>query len=296
MMSMCEESWWRPNAITFSVLMHGYRREGKLSGACDVGREMIAKGYFPTPVEINLLIRSLCQEGRADEAKNFMEECLKKGCAVNVVNFTTLIHGFCQKNELDAALSVLDDMYLINKHPDAVTYTTLIDGLAKQGRMEEAINLANKMLHRGVLPTAVTYRTVIHRFCQQRRVDDLVKLLEKMLSRQGCKTAYNQVIEKLCGFGYADEAYKLLGNVLRTASRVDANTCHILMETYLKERNPLSSYKVACRMFNRNLIPDLKLCDKVKDRLMQDGRVEEADKLMLRFVERGRNLPQLQRA
>ncbi|XP_009600019.1 pentatricopeptide repeat-containing protein At1g09900 [Nicotiana tomentosiformis] len=296
MMSLCEESWWRPNAITFSVLMHGYRREGKLSEACDVGREMIAKGYFPTPVEINLLIRSLCQEGRADEAKNFMEECLKKGCAVNVVNFTTLIHGFCQKNELDAALSVLDDMYLINKHPDAVTYTTLIDGLAKQGRMEEAINLANKMLHRGVLPTAVTYRTVIHRFCQQRRVDDLVKLLEKMLSRQGCKTAYNQVIEKLCGFGYADEAYKLLGNVLRTASRVDANTCHILMETYLKERNPLSSYKVACRMFNRNLIPDLKLCDKVKDRLMQDGRVEEADKLMLRFVERGRNLPQLQRA
>uniref|UniRef100_A0A0V0HM96 Putative ovule protein n=1 Tax=Solanum chacoense TaxID=4108 RepID=A0A0V0HM96_SOLCH len=153
----------------------------------------------------------------------------------------------------------------------------------------------HKMLHRGVLPTAVTYRTVIHRFCQQHRVDDLLVLLEKMLSREGCKTAYNQVIEKLCGLGYTDEAYKLLGKVLRTASRVDSNTCHILIESYLKEGNPLSSYKVACRMFNRNLIPDLKVCDKVRDRLMQGGRVEEADKLMLRFVERGHKLPQLQR-
>ncbi|KAF3620381.1 hypothetical protein T459_21303 [Capsicum annuum] len=209
-----------------------------------------------------------------------MVECLKKGCSVNVVNLTTVIHGFCQKNELDAALSVLDDMYLINKHPDAVTHTTLIDGLGKQGRMEEAIDLANKMLHRGLLPTAVTYCTVIHRFSQQ----------------YGCKTAYNQFIEKLCGLGYPDEAYKLLGKVLRTASRVDANTCHILIESYLKEGNPLSSYKVACRMFNRNLIPDLKLCDKVRDRLMQGGRVEEADKLMLQFVERGHKLPQHQMA
>ncbi|KAM3270273.1 pentatricopeptide repeat-containing protein, mitochondrial [Capsicum chacoense] len=295
-MNMCEEWWWKPNAITFSVVMHGYRREGKLSEACDVAREMIETGFFPSPVEINLIIRSLCQEGRANEAKKFMVECLKKGCSVNVVNFTTVIHGFCQNNELDAALSVLDDMYLINKHPDAVTYTTLIDGLGKQGRMEEAIDLANKMLHMGLLPTVVTYRTVIHRFSQQCRVDDLLKLLEKMLSRQGCKTAYNQVIEKLCGLGYPDEAYKLLGKVLRTASRVDANTCHILIESYLKEGNPLSSYKVACRMFNRNLIPDLKLCDKVRDRLMQGGRVEEADKLMLQFVERGHKLPQHQRA
>ena len=101
MMKMSEEEWWTPNAITYGVVMHGLRGEGKLSEACDFVREMIRKGFFPTPVEINLLIQSLCQEGRMDEAKKFMQECLSKGCAVNAVNFSTLIHGYSQKDDLD---------------------------------------------------------------------------------------------------------------------------------------------------------------------------------------------------
>ncbi|CAL5411702.1 unnamed protein product [Camellia sinensis] len=284
MMTSSEEEWWTPNAITYSVVMHGLRRDGKLSEACDLVKEMVSMGLFPTPVEINLLIQSLCREGRVNDAKKFMEGCLHKGCAVTVVNFTTVIHGFCQKDDLDAALSLLDDMYLSNKHPDTFTYTTVINALGRKGRIEEAIELTKKMLQKGLVPSPVTYRTIIHRFCEQGRVEDLLKLLEKMLSRQECRTAYNQVIEKLCSFGNLNEAYKLLGKILRTASRIDAITCHMLMESYLGKGIPLLSYKVACRMFNRNLIPDLKLCEKVSKRLMLEGKADEADKLMLRFV------------
>ena len=288
MMNASEEEWWVPNAITYSVLMHGFRREGKLSEACDTVREMVKKGFFPTPVEINLLIQNLCRECKVDEAKRFMEECLNNGCAINVVNFTTVIHGFCQNGDLESALSLLDDMYLSNKHPDVFTYTTLIDALGKKGRTEEATKLAMKMLKTGLIPTPVTYRTVIHQYCRVGRVEDLLRLLEKMLLRQDCRTVYNQVIEKLCSFGNLEQAYKLLGKVLRTASKVDADTCHMLMESCLRKGIPLMSYNVACRMFNRNLVPDLKLCEKVSKKLVMEGRSEEADKLILRFVERGR--------
>ena len=53
MMNVSEEELWTPNAISYSVVMHGLRKEGKLSEACDVVREMVSKGFFPTPVEIN---------------------------------------------------------------------------------------------------------------------------------------------------------------------------------------------------------------------------------------------------
>uniref|UniRef100_M4EU94 Pentacotripeptide-repeat region of PRORP domain-containing protein n=1 Tax=Brassica campestris TaxID=3711 RepID=M4EU94_BRACM len=185
-------------------------------------------------------------------------------------------------------LSVLDDIYLINKHADVFTYTTLVDALGKKGRIEEATKLTNKMLHKGIDPTPVTYRTVIHRYCQMGKVDDLV--LEKMLLRQKCRTV-NQVIEKLCGLGKLEEADKILGKVLRTASTSDAKTCYVLMEGYLKKGVPLSAYKVACRTFNRDLIPDVKMCEKLSKRLVLEGKVEEADQLMLRLVERGRILP-----
>ncbi|GJW66626.1 pentatricopeptide repeat-containing protein [Tanacetum coccineum] len=252
---------------------------------------MIEKGFSPTPAEINLLIQSFCQESRPKDAKKLMEECLNNGCDVNVVNFTTVIHGFCQNKDLETAFSVLDDMYLNNVQPDAVTYTAIIDTLGKNGSIEEAVQMTKKMLHKSLIPTPVTYRVVIHRFCQHGKVDELLSLLEKMLSRQPCKTAYNQVIEKLCSLGNLEEAYKLLGKVLRTASRTDANSCHMLMEHYLRKGDPLSSYKVACRMFSRNLIPDLKLCEKVSKSLVVHGKSHEEDELMLRFVERGKISP-----
>ena len=104
-------------------------------------------------------------------------------------------------------------------------------------------------------------------------------------------TVYNQVIEKLCGLGKLEEADKILGKVLRTASTSDAKTCYVLMEGYLKKGAPLSAYKVACRMFNRDLIPDVKMCEKLSKRLVLEGKVGEADQLMLRLVERGRISP-----
>lgn len=78
-----------------------------------------------------------------------------------------------------------------------------------------------------------------------------------------------------------------MGEVLRTASRIDARTCHVLMQSLISKGDPFPAYKVACRMFNRNLMPDLKLCKKVRKTLTLDGKIKEADNLMLQFVEHG---------
>ncbi|KAL3616865.1 hypothetical protein CASFOL_039259 [Castilleja foliolosa] len=294
-MMSASEGWWSPNAITYGVIMHGLRREGKLSEARDVIREMIRHGFYPNPVEINLLIQSFCRAGETGQARKLMEECLKSGCAVNVVNFTTVIHGFCKTGDLDSALSVFDDMYLNDKHPDEVTYTAVIDALGKKGRINEAIEMTKKMIHSGTNPTQVTYRSLIHNFCKHGKVNDLCKLIEKLVLRENCKTVYNQVIEKLCYFGYVDEAYGLLGKVLRTGSRIDANSCHIVMRSFLKNENPIGSYRVACRMFNRNLVPELKVCEEVSKKLVLIRKFDEADKLMLRFVERGHIEPKVKK-
>ncbi|KAJ8419995.1 hypothetical protein Cgig2_008506 [Carnegiea gigantea] len=287
MMNMSEEEWWTPNAITYSVLMCGFLKEGKLSEACDVVNEMIMRGFLPSPTEINSLLVPLCREGRMDEAKGFLEECLKKGCDINVINFTTVIHGYCQRNDLEAAVSLLDDMYLVNRRPDVFTYTTIIDAFGKSGKMEEATKVILKMLGRGILPTSVTYRMIIHRYCQHGRTEDLLKLLQKLLPKQAYRIAYNLVIEKLCRFGYQNDAYGLLNKVLRTASRIDAHTCHVLMESYLNRGSPLLAYKVACRMFRRNLAPNLNLCKKLSNRLALEGNMKAAGDLIMHFVERG---------
>jgi pentatricopeptide repeat protein len=182
---------------------------------------------------------------------------------------------------------LLDDMYLSNRHPDVVTYTVVVDALGKKGKLKEAMELVERMLNRGLLPTPVTYRTVIHRYCEWGKMEELLSLLDKMLARQACSSAYNQVIEKLCAFGKLGEAYNLLSKILRTASKRDAETCKVLMESFLSRGLTIQAYNVACRMFQRNLIPDIKLCQKVDSQLVLEGQRQAAGKLIIKFVERG---------
>ncbi|KAG7026447.1 Pentatricopeptide repeat-containing protein, mitochondrial, partial [Cucurbita argyrosperma subsp. argyrosperma] len=293
-----------PPQVEYSAIVHAYCKEGKIKKAKELvgemffkgcapdvvtctsilDREVIGKGFFPNLVEINLLAQPLRWDGQPHEAQQLLKECMSKGCAVNVVNFSTVIHGFGQKDDLEAALSLWDDMYFCNKDP----------GSAKLA-VEDATELSMKMLRQRLAPSPVTYRPVIHQYCRKGRVEDLMKLLKNMISKGRFQTLFNLVIEKLCKFGYLKEADSLLGEGLRTASRTDAKTCHVLMESNSSVGIPMSTYTVSCQMFNRNLLPDLLLCEKVSRRLLIGGKLEEADRLVLRFVERGCVLSQDQK-
>ena len=114
-----------------------------------------------------------------------------------------------------------------------------------------------------------------------------------MLTRQEFKNGYNMVIEKLCRFGYVDKAYDILPKVLRTGSRNDVASCNLLIGAYLKNGLAVKAYNVACRVFNRNLAPNLEICKKVSDRLDLDGFKIEGRKLREKFVERGIISPQI---
>ncbi|KAF7120110.1 hypothetical protein RHSIM_Rhsim13G0117400 [Rhododendron simsii] len=298
-----------PDVVTYSAVVHGFCRIGEVDEAKKLMQVMNKQGCKPNTISYTALLNGLCRSGKSSEAREMMNLSEEEWWTPNGITYSVVMHGLRREGKLseacnvvkemirkgevtwmlryryvDVALSLLDDMYLNDRRPDTVTYTTIINALAKKGRIEEAIELTKKMLRKGLVPSPITYRSIICRFCEQSRVEDLLKLLEKMLSRKDCRTVYNQVIEKLCTLGNLDEAYKLLGKVLRTASRFDASTCHMLMESYMSKGIPLLSYKVGCRMFDRNLIPDLKLCEKVCKRLMLEGKSDEANKLMLRFA------------
>ncbi|CAN6683705.1 unnamed protein product [Malus baccata var. baccata] len=231
--------------VTYTAVLDGYCRLGKVDHAKKMLQHMYKHGCRPNAVSYTALLNGLCRSQNSLEASEMMSTSEEEWWTPNAITYSVVMHGLrkegklvgaCDINDLDTALSLLDDMYLSNKHPDTVTYTTVINTLGKNGPIQEATELMKNMLSKGLDPTPVTYRTIIHWYCQMRR----------MFLRQYCKTAYNQVIEKPCSFGNLEEADKLLGKVLRTASRVDAKTCHSLMDGYLRKGNPLSAYKVAC--------------------------------------------------
>ncbi|KAG6383710.1 hypothetical protein SASPL_156526 [Salvia splendens] len=313
---MLEESKLQPDQVTYNTLIHilckhghGDEALGSYGKQRKEGFEMYKHGCKPNCVSYTALLNGLCRDGNSLEAREMMD--MSEGWwTPNSVTYSVILHGFRREGKLSDACDIMMEMIRKGFYPSPVDINLLIQSLCRVGKTEQARKLMEECLKKGCAVNVVNYTSVIHGFCQNDdlasalsvfddmylnnkhpdahgRVDDLLKLMDKLLPRQSFKTAYNQIIEKLCCFGHTDEAYKLLGRVLRTASKIDVDTCHILMRTFLRNENPLGSYQVASRMFNRNLVPDLKLCEEVSKKLISQKKLEEADKLMLRFVERG---------
>ncbi|XP_042973085.1 pentatricopeptide repeat-containing protein At1g05670, mitochondrial-like [Carya illinoinensis] len=137
--------------------------------------------------------------------------------------------------------------------------------------MHKAKKFMDECLNKGCAVNVVNFTTIIHGFCQKNDLVVALSLLDDMYlsNKHPDAITFTTLIDALGkkgrmedGFGNLEEADKLLGNALRTTSKIDAKTCHIVMEAYLNNGIPLSAYKVAFRMFNWNLIPNLKLCEK----------------------------------
>ncbi|PSS02533.1 Pentatricopeptide repeat-containing protein [Actinidia chinensis var. chinensis] len=267
---------WSSDIVTHTAVSNGLCHVGEVDEARKLPQQMYKDGCRPNTVSYTAFLNRLHRSEKSSETRQMMNLSEEEWWTSNAITYSIVMHELRREEELSEALDLVKEMVNRGFYPTAIEMNLLIqslcqvaiiNALGKKGRIEEATELIKK-IHKGLIPSVVMYQSVSHRFCQQGRAEDLLKLLEKMLSRQKCRTAYNQLIEMLCSFGNLDEAYKLLGTVLRTVSRIDANTCHMLMQSYLSKGSPLLSYKMACRMFNRNLTHDLKLCEKVRKRLM----------------------------
>lgn len=59
--------------------------------------------------------------------------------------------------------------------------------------------------------------------------------MRKVDGRKKFRSAFKQVIGKLCMFGKLKISYKVFDKVLRVASMLDTYTCQILMESNMKK-------------------------------------------------------------
>ncbi|PQQ04672.1 pentatricopeptide repeat-containing protein [Prunus yedoensis var. nudiflora] len=129
---------YRPDVITFTSLIDGYCRAGKLSQGLKLWQEMNAKNVSPSAYTFSVLINALCKENRLQEA-----------------------HGFCKAGNVDEANLIVAEMEEKRCSPDKVTFTILILGNCMKGRMSEAISNFKRMLAIGCAPDNITVDSLI---------------------------------------------------------------------------------------------------------------------------------------
>ena len=88
---MSDEDNCNPNAVTYSVLIHGLCEAGRIGEAFRLKEEMSEKGCQPSTRTYTILIKALCDVGSSDKALGLLDEMVTKGCKPNDHTYTIFV-------------------------------------------------------------------------------------------------------------------------------------------------------------------------------------------------------------
>nr|CAD1826118.1 unnamed protein product [Ananas comosus var. bracteatus] len=144
-----------PNVVTYTSVISGYCKMGRMEEAFRVFNDMIGLGIKPSRVTYNVLIDGYGKAGDMPSAASVYERMALCGCPPDVVTITSLIDGHCRNGQLDDALKLWNEMGRRELRPNIYTFATMINFLCKKNRLGEAQVLLKELNERtDIIPRA----------------------------------------------------------------------------------------------------------------------------------------------
>lgn len=248
-----------PNTYCYNALIKGYCDAGLLKKAhslkVDIARSDNCSANAHT---YTILICSLCRNGLVTSAENIFKEMEEKGCLPAVVTFNSLMHGLCNSRKFEEARKLFSKMEIgknpsvflllsqgssmvphpdsdslklmveqycdaglyfkaykllmkLSTVPDITTYNTLMNGFCKAGNTDAACKLFRELRMRGLTPDSVTYGTLIDGFFRANDEEAAFKVLDMMVG-SGCSptsAAYKSAMTWSCRKNKVSFAFSL---------------------------------------------------------------------------------------
>nr|CAB3445509.1 unnamed protein product [Digitaria exilis] len=83
-----------PNVVSYSTVVDGLFKDGKVAEACDLFHEMMRQGIQPDVFTYNSIVHALCKARAMDKAEVFFRQMVDKGVQPNIVTYANIIHGY----------------------------------------------------------------------------------------------------------------------------------------------------------------------------------------------------------
>ncbi|XP_024642343.1 putative pentatricopeptide repeat-containing protein At1g12700, mitochondrial [Medicago truncatula] len=109
------------------------------------------QGIQPNLYTYTLLVDGICKNGKLKDAKAVYQDLLIKGYHLDVIMYNVMVNWLCKEGLFDEALSILSKMEHNNCTPDVVTYEIVIRALFKNVKNDKAVKLLCEMIDRGLL-------------------------------------------------------------------------------------------------------------------------------------------------
>ncbi|KAE8690974.1 Detected protein of unknown function [Hibiscus syriacus] len=270
------ERGFKPNAITYSMLIDVHFSKGDAERALDVFYEMVGVHIALSDYTFNIIVNGLSKVGwcAMDSALRVYREMCESGISPNVITYTSMVNGLCKSDNMDLALKMHYEMKSKGLQLDVTAFNALIDGFCKKRDMVRAVSffpnsgksgylrmksftaacklflasgLYSEMLTKGIVPDIVTYTVLLNGLYKKGQLQNAHKILKEM-DRQGLTSnvlIYNALIAGHFREGNLEEASRLHNEMLDRGLLPDDTTYDILVNGKAKGENHLSGVSCA---------------------------------------------------
>ncbi|KAF3439688.1 hypothetical protein FNV43_RR17966 [Rhamnella rubrinervis] len=247
-----------PNVITFTSVISGYCKLGRMKEASILFAKMLTFGIKPNAITFNALIDGFGKAGEMGSALFMYENMLVHGCQPDVVTFTSLIDGYQRARQLNQGVNLWHQMNARNIPPNGHTFSVLIQALCKVNRLDEARDFLRQLKWSSIVPEPFMYNPVIDGFCKAGNIDEANIIVAEM-EEKGCrhdKRTFTILIIGNCMKGRMFEAIGLFNKMLAVGCAPDKITVNILISCLSKAGMPNEAYhikKIASEDLNLSL-------------------------------------------
>ncbi|KAJ1390408.1 Tetratricopeptide-like helical domain superfamily [Sesbania bispinosa] len=199
-----------PDVITYTTLIKGLCKVGRLEEAKKKFIEMMAKNLHPDSVTYDTFIWSFCKQGKISSAFRVLKDMERNGCSKTLHTYNSLIFGLGSKRQLFEIYGLMDEMREKGISPDICTYNNILSCLCEGGKTKDATSLLHEMLNKGISPNISSFKILIKAFSKSSNFKVACELFEVALNICGHKEAlYSFMFNELLDGGQLSEAKEL---------------------------------------------------------------------------------------
>lgn len=177
-----------PNSITYSSLIYGLCKEGKISEAVQILDRMKIQDLKPDAVLYSKVIDGFCEIGKFQEAANFLDEMVLAGITPNRVTWglhvrvnNRVVQGLCNSSNFNQAYRLYTCLRSRGITVEAGTFESLIQCYCKKGDVHEAARILGEMVVDGCIPEEGTCNAMLAGLWDRRKVREASESLKTKL-------------------------------------------------------------------------------------------------------------------
>uniref|UniRef100_K3ZQP1 Pentacotripeptide-repeat region of PRORP domain-containing protein n=2 Tax=Setaria italica TaxID=4555 RepID=K3ZQP1_SETIT len=272
-----------PDVVTYNTLIAGLSGVLEMDEAMGLLEEMIQGDVVvePNVITFSSVLHGLCKIGRMFQAIKVREMMAERGCMCDLVTYNCLIGGFLRVHKVKMVMKLLNELASSGLEPDSFTYSILINGFSKMWDVDRAEKFLCTMRQHGIEPERVHYIPLLAAICQQGMMERATILFNEMDKNCGLDVfAYNTMIHGACISGDKKMVKQLLKDMLDEGLTPDAATYSVLINMFAKLGDLEEAETVLKQMTASGFVPDIAVFDSLIKGYSAEGQINKVLKLV----------------